>query len=270
MVRSSAGRPFRTYRGRLEHIRKATGLDMRAFHGKLEPFRESITEGRFPSYEAALTYHKTDRLPSVEYLTVVSRAHGVPLHWLHTGEGPKTIPDAARLTPEGIDTERKIKEWQTRFRAMEAASERLPLLGLSAFPGRDQLLEGLTLRLLGSGGIPAESYQPDQFEEALFLIAWLMMLPADALWSAPSPLADPRSMEAYSLAMTTAIRLAMPPADLGYPIHTLSALRNAKAAWDARLSYSYRLGDEMDQELTRVRRGGKPAGVKGGKSKRKS
>ena len=144
---------------RLEQVRSFFGVpDRKAF---LRRVAEVAREGDdVPSYASVRTYH-FERDPPVTYLVLVSRAFGVSLEWLATGEGPM-IPRSA--TREYFERKGALEDPQQG----QVIRRRVPLITastLAAFGVGEDVMVALVrgLALAQPEGSPAPTDQDVAF-----------------------------------------------------------------------------------------------------------
>lgn len=168
--------------------------------------------------------------PRRELIEAMADVLGVLPDYLLTGRGPRTKEDAAMQEAGLYVDERRddedIKRWRIVYRAISAAESKLPYLATTSFEGtRDAILEDLTMAFFRSGRLPLDGYTNGQFVEAVFLLAWLLTLPA-AVFGPSTDIG-----EGYFMAMGSA--LATLVRQEASPVDTLAKLRTAKKAWEA-------------------------------------
>lgn len=196
--------------------------------------RDATGGARGTSYGSVWAYVNGEVAePRPRIVAAMADVLGLSREWLATGTGPRTREEAARRALDARSGPREREEGGERIRglvrAMQMARNRLPEPEAELLSRRDQVLEGLVVDLLESGGRGLESYGEGEVAEAVTLVAWLLTLPLRML--------DPDERRhrlvdggPYVLAMAAALRIALRPSPEGRPFHVLSRLRRLRAA----------------------------------------
>lgn len=166
--------------------------------------------------------------PRPRIVQAMADALGLSPKWLTSGNGPRTRTDLARDAARADVRDEKTARLGVLFRAMETARSRLPPLEAQLLERRDHVVENFVIDLLESGGRGLDTFGEGEVAEAFVLIAWMMALPLRML--GPEESGGSRGGEEYVLAMTTAIRLAMPASPDGEPFGVLARLRRLRAS----------------------------------------
>ncbi len=247
-------KPTDGYADRLTKAR-TEGPNPMSVRGLHRAVKQSFPDLRGTSYGGIRQYAEGKvKNPRVELLRAIAEVLGVRGDWLAFGEGPRTkeeeAKEAARVAVQASEYEESesFKRWQSIYLAIGAAERKLPLLRNTRYPNiRDAVLEDITMELFASGGRPLESYNDRYVADAVYLVAWLLTLPAAILSGTRQEIDD-----GYFMAMATAFLSVMAGPGEGSPLFTLAHLRGAKELWDER--FPFKITDEAHEEL--VRNGG--------------
>lgn len=226
------------------------GLDVKALR---EAVHLETGGARGTSYGSVWSYvnGQAPLEPRREVVEGMAKVLRVRAAWLLHGVEPRTEGEAVARGEARTVGDDTPPEWLPFMRGIAEARGRLAeLYGGNSFLGRDDLLIGLAMRFLRSGGRPLESYSEEQVAEAVFLLGWLIFLPGNALGGSDY-LNNQGEYESYFLAMVAALRIAMPGHDRAYPLSSLDELRAARAAWEAR--FPIPASPEAAEEFDRAR-----------------
>lgn len=169
--------------------------------------------------------------PRREAIEALAELLNILPHFLMTGDGPRTAVEAAAAADSvGAEGDEETQKAALLFHAMRSAEEQLGTLKYHPFHGRDQILEGLTISFLESGGRDVLSCTPEQVEDAMLTLAWLIQFPADAL-GAVDFYNRPGGSEEYFMAAATVIRIAISGADSGFPLNAIDRAKKMREVW---------------------------------------
>lgn len=193
------------YAERLDRARSEgpNPMSVRGLHRAVE---ERFPDLRGTSYGGIRQYAEGNvRNPRIELLRALADVLGVRADWLAFGEGPMTEREAARMRAQRDGRAEAVSEdvldIRRAFASMEEAVGDLP----TAFLGRDEVLVGLAFDLTDAEGSTTAERQATEYGEAVELLAWLMMLPAELLGGV-----DHRNGRQYFMAMAAALSAAIP------------------------------------------------------------
>jgi transcriptional regulator with XRE-family HTH domain len=218
---------------RLSERLQERGWGYEEFHRRV---REAAGGARGSSYGSVWAYVNgkvSEPRPAV--VRAMAEVLDVTYDWLMTGKGPRTVEDAARdrrteaASPRPSVQRGSIDRVGRLLRAMEEARERMPPEAARLVGRNGRVIEQLVIDLLESDGLGLDRYAEGEVAEATRLVAWLLILPLDALGAQDLPDSRDRS-ESYLLSMAAAIRLALPEAPHGRPRNVLDRLRRLRAS----------------------------------------